>query len=654
MPNGLRRLAPTLLLAALGPAAAQDGDGLPPHPRIWIGGKNGAISLQELRNRVEGDYAEAWKSLRSLDGFLPKALRVLLGDEEDGILDDVKATLRAPAGPDSEALIQRAAAYDWIHGRLRLEERRELGRRILDDADLLRVRVEREFCAYRHDIAAGPIAVAAAAYAAYEDDPRSKALTRWYRPFHQRFVEITGDGAAPTDMAGRAGAGGGWPEGFGFDRKASRVALMGLWAVRSATGEDSISSSAYWKDKIQYLLHATMPDGRRVYAGDDVDRPTLVREDRETMLMLQAAFKDPFAQTWLSERAAPIAASAPFDLVFSNAHLEAKPLAEVPTARHFPGIGLAVFRTGWGPDDACVTFRASDWFTEKQHNAQNVFTIFRGEPIAFEPGEFEAAPSAGYANWRVRTISHNGLLVPGIGVDVKGPPGLPALADDGGQLVQQWRGDPRDLAAWRAQASTVPRDIVDWLAFRSTPDFDLAAANAGRAYPVARLSEAIRVLFFAKPDWIVVVDRVRLPDPKQEVVAVTHLAGGAAIQEKKRLATVDVGETRLTVYPVWPEQAGLRLAGPRPSGAPGESPEAVPGARLERPAAAGASMLQVTAPAGDPTRLIVVAYHLGAAKKPPPAAPKVDKAVPRYVRIELDRKRRYEIRLDSPGAAPYK
>lgn len=635
-------------LAALGPAEGQDQDSLPPHPRIWVGGKAGAISLQQLRNRSEGEYAEAWKNLRSLDGLLAKALRVLVGDDEGEALEDVKAALRAPAGLDSETLIQRAAAYDWTHGRLKVDERREIGKRLMDDAEQLRVLAERGYCAYRHDIVAAPIAVAAAAFAGYEDDPRAKALSRWYRPFHQKFVEMTGDGAAATDLAGRAGVGGGWPEGLGFDRKASRLLLMGLWAVRSATGEDSISTSAYWKDKIQYLLHATMPDGRRVYGGDDVDRPTLVREDRETMLMLQAVFRDPFAQTWLKECAAPIAASAPFDLIFSNAELEAKPLAEMPTARHFPGIGLAVFRTGWGPNDACVTFRASDWYTERQHNAQNVFTIFRGEPIVIEPGEFEAAPSAAYANWRIRTISHNGVLVPGVTVDVKGPAGLPALSDDGGQLVQQWRGDPSDLAAWRAQAATVPRDIVDWLAFRSTPEFDLAAANAGRAYPPARLSEAIRVLFFAKPDWIVVIDRVRPTDPKLEVVAVTHVAGEVAVQEKKRLATVDVGETRLAVFPLWPEQAGLRLFGPG-------GPRPVPGAHVERPVGGdGGGMLQVTAPGGEATRVIVVAYHLGAAKKNPPPAPKVDKVISRYVRIELDRKRKYEIRLDSPGAAMYK
>lgn len=646
--SSLRCVAAAACWFALGPASGQDKDPLLPHPRIWVGGKGGAVSLAQLRNRSEGEYAGFWKNLRSLDDFLPKALRVLMGDEEEDPLEDVKAALRAPAALDSETLIRRAAAYDWVYGRLKLDERRELGKRLLDDADQLRVRVEREYCAYRHDIVAAPVAVAAAAYAAYEDDPRSKALARWYLPFHQKFVEITGDGAAPTDLAGRAGVGGGWPEGFGFDRKASRVVLMGLWAVRSATGEDSISTSAYWKDKVQYLMHATMPDGRRVYAGDDVDRPTLVREDRETMLMLQAAFRDPYAQTWLKERAAPIAASAPFDLIFSNAQLDAKPLAEMPTARHFPGIGLAVFRTGWGPNDACVTFRASDWYSARQHNAQNVFTIFRGEPIAIEPGEFEAEPTAAYANWRIRTISHNGVLVPGITVDIKGPPGLPALRDDGGQIVQQWRGDPADLAGWRAQATTVPRDVVDWLAFRSTPEFDLAAANAGRAYPPARLSEAIRVLFFAKPDWIVVIDRVRTSDPGQEVVAVTHLAGEVVVQEKKRFATVDVGESRLTVFPVWPEQAGLRLAG-----AGGAQP--VVGPRVERPAGGHeGGMLQVTAPGGDATRVIVVAYHLGAAGKNPPPAPRVDKVISRHVRIELDRKRKYEIRLDNPGAAGYK
>ena len=103
-----------LLIAAFValPAPGQDDDRLPGHPRLWVGGKGGAISLQQLQNRKEGDYAEAWKNLGALEGIVPKALRILMGDADAALVAELTEALRAPSNPDSESLLQRAVAYD--------------------------------------------------------------------------------------------------------------------------------------------------------------------------------------------------------------------------------------------------------------------------------------------------------------------------------------------------------------------------------------------------------------------------------------------------------------------------------------------------------------------------------------------------------------
>lgn len=591
---------------------------LAPHPRIWI---DKAALPQKDR-----------KPLRESKSLLNQALIAYLDGDADAVAFVKKEVRRGV--PDETALMERAAAYDWIHGRLDLEQRTALANALIDQAVAVQDRVSRGgYAVYQSGIVAAPMAVSMAALAAWDEDVRCKALHLWAQPYVQMFFKITGDGAKPEELDGRALRGGGWPEGFDLDRSASRPLLMYFHALRSATGEDRISESSYWKDKIAYLIYGTLPDRKHMYAGDDNACPTTHRHDRELMLMLNAIFKDGHAQRWIRECAPPVPESAAFDLLFGDASIPEKEFKELPTARHFSGIGLAVLRSSWEKNASYVTFRAGDWFSPRQHNAQGSVTLFRQGPLLIEPGVVDRPLSPYSVNWRWRTISHNSLLVRDPAEKFSGPKGGPAAANDGGQFIQQAHDAPSNLEEWRRQSQSVPRNTAAWLAFESTPDFDFAAADCFRAYGGTKVSQFLRCVLYVKPNWLILVDRI-VSDARLPKTLVFHAPNSITLNEKRREAAID-NPARMHVRFVWPDKAKVSIVGDS------EPSTAYPGAEMmEAPPAtngqiAGARRFELLFFEGEMN--VVTAFYFP--EKPASKAPdvKLTKNTSKTVQIELEK-----------------
>ena len=168
-------------------------------------------------------------------------------------------------------------------------------------------------------------------------------------------------------------------------------------------------------------------------------------------------------------------------------------------------------RSGWGPNDTYVAFCASDWYVYHQNNAQNVFAIYRNAPLAVKDGVYDGNVHEHYVNYSIRTVSYNGITVFDPAEKYGGPDPVPNAANDGGQMINQWKGNPQTVAMWRKQARQTARpmrDVVDWLGFETNDTYTYAAADAGRAYRPGKVPFFSRQILFIYPNWVVVFDRV--------------------------------------------------------------------------------------------------------------------------------------------------
>lgn len=508
-------LIPCLACAALG--ETPDLSKLPPHPRLYIGGLKTAAgyidpaALGERAKARAGDLALLDKAT-DINARALSAMVVPNREKIKKVIEDLKA-FNSKRGED---VAKAALAFDWIACDLPKDERiaiaRHLGDILPGVEDGLGGRVNPfDNNPLRRDMAFGLAALAIA-----DDDPRAVEYFKKAHSMMEDFVRITGDGAAADDLAGRGAFGGGWPEGHDYDRHGSRYAMLYFLGLRSATGIDVFSNSPFWKAKILYQIYAVLPNGRNILPFQDNDNPYLHRFDREVMLVLAREFKDPHARWYLKHvNAAKETWSSVMEFLYDEPSIADHDYSDLPKALHVPGVGWVMARSGWGPNDTYVAFCASDWYVYHQNDAQNVFAIYRNAPLAVKDGAYDGNMHGHYVNYTIRTISYNGILVYDPQEEYLGPDEIPVAANDGGQMIQQWRGDPAGLAKWREQAwrSSGPmRDIVDWKGFETNDVYTYAAAEAGRAYKPGKVPFFSRQILFIYPNWVIVFDRVTAGD----------------------------------------------------------------------------------------------------------------------------------------------
>ena len=310
-------------------------------------------------------------------------------------------------------------------------------------------------------------------------------------------------------------------------------------ALRSALEQDFIHNSVYWRDKVDFLVYGTTPDQGHLLPWDDNDTVYLHRYDREEMLMVASDLGDEYAQYWLNHiNDVQIAYSGCVELIFLDKALAESNFSGLSTARLFEGIGMGVMRSGWGTSDTVTTCRASDWYASHQNNAAGAFMIMKTAPLSTKSGVFDNMVTDHYYNYVVRTIAYNAITVARPGELFWSPLGT-SNANDGGQLVQQWSGDPKSVADWRLQADRSgiagngleysDRDTVDMIDFQANGQYGYMAAEYGRAYEVGKVPFASRQVLHVKPDWVIVFDRVSAADASYAKKFLLHSGEGMTI-----------------------------------------------------------------------------------------------------------------------------
>ena len=502
-----------LAIPAMALAEAPGISNLPPHPRLWIGGVKtspGYIDPASLAERAKA-RPDDFALLSQTSDISAQALTAFI-KKDQAAAAKIAERLKTFKERSGDNMVSYALAFDWIAPLVGDPERKEIAGHICDVLPAVRPDVETRFNPFDNNPLQRRMAVGLAALAVGDDDPRAAEFFKYAHALFEDFIRITGDGAAPDDLAGRGAYGGGWPEGYDYDRHGSRYALIYFLGLRSATRMDVFAGSRFWQDKQFYHIYTVLPNGYNIVPFQDVDWPFMLRHDREVMLALGREYKDPHTRWYLNHvNTEKDSSGAVFEFLFDEPGLPEHDYSDLPKAHFVPGTGMVYARSGWGPDDTMVAFCASDWYVYHQNNAQNVFAVYRNAPLAVKDGVYDGDVHEHYVNYSIRTVSYNGVTVFDPDEKYPGPDGIPDAANDGGQMIQQWKGNPDGFAMWRDQARRPDppmRDIVDWKGFETTDVYTYAAAEAGRAYAPGKVPFFSRQVLFIYPNWIIIFDRV--------------------------------------------------------------------------------------------------------------------------------------------------
>lgn len=507
-----------LVCTAIAHAEAPDISNLPPHPRLWIGGVDsnpGRMDPSGLAERAKTHMAQ-FALVEQASAIDARALAALVKGDKERIAA-IAAELKEATARRGGNLAEIALAFDWIAAELPAKERGIIARHIGDLAVGRRSEAGGRFNPWDNNPLRRDMGIGLAALAIAEDDPRAQGLFDKAHALFEEFIAITGDSVHKSDMYGRGAYGGGWPEGHDYDRHGARYAAIYFLGLRSATGLDVFTGSDFWQAKPLFHIYETLPNGYNVLPFQDNDNPYLHRYDRDVMLVLAKEFEDPHARWYLNHvNTEATRSSGTFEFLFDEPDYPEHDFSDLPKAHYIPGTGLVMARSGWGPNDTYVAFQASDWYVYHQNNAQNVFAIYRNAPLAVKDGVYDGSVHEHYVNYSIRTISYNGITVFDPDEVFRGPDDVPIAANDGGQVINQWRGNPQTLEMWRHQARQTDapmRDGVDWLDFETNDLYTYAAADAGRAYRPGKVPKFSRQIVFIHPNWIIVFDRVASSDP---------------------------------------------------------------------------------------------------------------------------------------------
>ena len=630
-----------LSLCGLAFAEAPDISKLPPHPRLWIGGVTtaaGHIDPATLPERAKS-HPEDFALLTASSDLACRALTAVVTNDK-AMLDKVVSDLKASRIKGGEQMLQAALAFDWVAASLPEADRKAIATHLGDMLPDVEPDVASRFNALDNNPLRRAMGVGLAAMAIADDDPRAVEYFKQAHALMEDFMRETGDGAEAGDMEGRGCYGGGWPEGYDYNRHGSRYTMEYFLGLRSATGVDVFAGSKFWKDTQYFHIYQVLPNGRNVLPFQDNDWTFMLRLDREVMLVLAREFKDPHARWYLNHVNLAQDPSV-FEFLYNESTAPEHDYSDLPKAHYIPGTGTVYARSGWGPNDTYVAFCASDWYVYHQNNAQNVFAIYRNGPLAVKDGVYDGSVHDHYVNYSIRTIAYNGITVLDPDEKQSGPDAIREAANDGGQMIQQWHHNPDGFAMWREQARRADppmRDIVDWKGFESTDAYAYCAAEAGRAYMPGKVPFFSRQLLFIYPNWVIVFDRVTAGDESFTKQFHLHTPEALEVSGSQAVATTKTANDTQT-------PGRLFITSLLPGGAEVEKVEglAVYGGQSHKGEAPYNGQflcpvhLQITAPKEKTTYFLTAMYACDATVEKAPEARVVDET-PDTVTVSLEGK----------------
>ncbi len=261
--------------------------------------------------------------------------------------------------------------------------------------------------------------------ATYGDSPHAQEWLDEFRYNRYRDIDLP--------LLDRIAAGGAWPEGMIYDWIANPPRIQALEAWRTAAGEDLFQSSAWYQERLGYILLHRWPGLMEqwgdlfhpyVSTGDtERNRGSIANYERIMALILIERFpNDALARQLQAYLAAPPTDNS-MGFMYHAEFLWFNPdqPAQTPTllTHYAQGTGALFMRSAW-PSGAAdtdasatyLTFQSGDHFSYHQHFDQNSFTLFKRGDLAVDSGVYSGDGLSYHdQNYYVRTIAHNTLLV---------------------------------------------------------------------------------------------------------------------------------------------------------------------------------------------------------------------------------------------------
>lgn len=272
---------------------------------------------------------------------------------------------------------------------------------------------------------------------------------------------------------------GGWHEGPGYWSAYMSFALHFATALQKATGV-SITDRPFFHNTPYYKLYTNPPYARMSPFGDGQEGPPSIGAG-QLMYHFSTLLADPYVR-WYADAMDAGPGAGPMGFALFDPSLRAKPPADLPQARVFPGAGLVAMHVNLADTRHNVYFvmRSSPLGSISHgHADQNAFALEAfGEALAIASGYYPWYGSPHHSAWTRETKAANSVTI------------------NGGQGQTQ-----------RSQAAS--GRIVRFLTGK---DYDYALGDATAAYG-GRLKRFLRHVIHVRPGTFVLVDELESPEP---------------------------------------------------------------------------------------------------------------------------------------------
>ena len=272
---------------------------------------------------------------------------------------------------------------------------------------------------------------------------------------------------------------GGWHEGAAY--WTSYISRFMYWVMVSQAAFDiDPFDKPFFRETGYYGLYL-MPPGARTGGFGDQAPPMTSDGIARLMASLAAGARNPHWQWYADTHHVDTTHGYVGFLSSARAgDLEAKPPADLPSSKVFPGAGIAVLNTNLldGKENIQVHFKSSPLGRQSHgYNANNAFLLtMHGQRVLLRSGRRDVYGSPHHTKWMWHTRSDNAILVNGKG-----------------------------------QIPHSPKATGEITAFHTSEHLDIVAGEAGASY--TDLDRWTRRILFFKPYAILIHDILEAPEP---------------------------------------------------------------------------------------------------------------------------------------------
>lgn len=516
-------------------------------------------------NKITATKVIIKKSSPKLDGLFKQ------GQTYHLLLSDVQKA--------SRLMEQTALTFVWVRDFLAPRERRDI-------ADWLRAQAqvfaESGMGCFDPESAAILKMTALAGRAGLKDSDLAAGLLD--SAYNQRFLAIW------QPALEKLGQGGGWFGGTYAGALAGWDLVMFAASMPQGERRAKIINSAWFHGRQGALVNSLLPGTAQSLGGpyrglcpsgdNIISASTAADLARMQMLLLRRLAPDaPMAQevqAMLLSSDAPTMTQADLyylDFLLLNVLNPGTAMAVAPLDYLAQGVGRAYSRSGWTPWDTMISFECGPHFSRTQHLAAGSVQIFQNGPLLSRSGVYDGLATSHATNYAMRSIAANTLIIHDPAeyswYDMgDGPKPRGTYANDGGQRAWAYfddSGKPLQQAPWEASgyltgnapwANFTPiYKAAEITASDSGPRFAYFKGDMTQAYrgSTAKAKRAVRHLIHLRPggpddanaaEAIVIIDDVKLADPKLEAKVVLHFAMRPFIESETKAVAPGIMQGR--------------------------------------------------------------------------------------------------------------